>query len=551
MTYKRGNGTFHRGFTRREFLQAGAVVGAGLWTLSALSCGKTETKQTPATTPAAKQPKSGGTFNFVGTFDPQGMDPHTATAGTMLDISDFFYSTPIRFKATMTGYDLEPDVVESWEQPDNVTYIMHVRKGVKFHNLPPVNGREMTAEDIKYSFDRIATNKPAFQRRWMFSEVDKAEVVDKYTVKLTTKRPFVPMMSYLADRYTKIVAKEAVEAKGDLEAIFIGTGSFVMESFTHNVGAKLKKNPDYFVPGRPYLDAVNVPLVTDASARLAALRARELDWAPITFSDMEALKKNPGDMQFATMPGAHQELVLATNLRLPLNKPPFNDVRVRRALQLGVDRQKLLAAVADGKGIITGPIAPYLKDWALPNAELTKYLRYDPEEAKKLLTEAGHGSGLRFSCNASTARKGWADTAVILKEQYKVLGIDVEVKVMEHSAYVAAQVARDFETMVGATYVDGADPDFVYNILYSKGPRQFSNYNNPKMDELLEKQRGLFDKEERKKVLLEIQRTALEDVPEVHLFQADGFFVWQPYVKNFLMGLGNGYRQSFDYWLDK
>ena len=149
---------------------------------------------------------------------------------------------------------VEPDLAERWEAPDDTTYIFHLRQGVKWHNKPPVNGRELVAEDVKFSFDRFLT-VPGNPERQLLESVDRVEVVDRYTVKFVLKEPFVWLLDILANAMCMwIVAPEVAQKYGDFKKVetAIGTGPFLLESYEPNVKTIFKRNPDYFRQGLPY-----------------------------------------------------------------------------------------------------------------------------------------------------------------------------------------------------------------------------------------------------------------------------------------------------------
>ena len=176
------------------------------------------------------------------------------------------------------SFILEGDLAESWSQPNETTYIFKLRKGVRWHAKPPVNGRELTADDVKYTFDRFVNEKGNAYRS-MMAALDKVEVVDKYTVKMTLKEPYVWFLDMVANPMAlAIIAREAVEKLGDLkkpEAV-IGTGPWMLDSYRPNVGLTFVRNPSYFLAGLPYIDKVEVTVDEDNASRMAAFIAGKL-----------------------------------------------------------------------------------------------------------------------------------------------------------------------------------------------------------------------------------------------------------------------------------
>jgi len=264
--------------TRRDVLKgSGAVVAAGLVSGYSLFVPETARAQTP---------KRGGTFRLVLQSDPvTGFDPHqTISFVTMVPLS-FAYSRLVKVKAgpsvkPMT-YPIEPDLAESWTQPDDKTYVFKLKKGVRWHPKPPVNGRELTADDVKYTYERFLTIKGNGNRP-VLEYVDRIDVLDKYTVKFTLKEPNAWFLDLLASTSTWIVAKECVEKFGDLRKAesVVGTGPWMLERWEPNVKLVYVRNPHYFVPGLPYADGVEASIDPDPSSRLAAWLAGKVDFGP-------------------------------------------------------------------------------------------------------------------------------------------------------------------------------------------------------------------------------------------------------------------------------
>jgi peptide/nickel transport system substrate-binding protein len=218
---------------------------------------------------------------------------------------------------------------------------------VKWHDKPPLNGRELVAEDVKFTFDRFLT-MPGSAARDLLEAVDRVEVVDRYTVKFLLKEPFVWLLDTLANMASMvIIAPEVVQHFGDLKTpeSAISTGPFILEHYEPNVKSVFTRNPRYFRDSQPYVDRVEWLVIEDASTGLAMYRAGQLDcgpteWWVVRQPDLEALQKSHPHLRYqdCQAPGG-------TKLALRTDQPPFNDVRVRRAISMAIDRQGLIAAV--------------------------------------------------------------------------------------------------------------------------------------------------------------------------------------------------------------
>ncbi|MCL5076155.1 MAG: ABC transporter substrate-binding protein, partial [Chloroflexi bacterium] len=367
----------------------------------------TPTKVAPTPTPTPKAPKVGGVLSVAQKAEAPGLDPHKEPAETTARLTEQIYSTLVKLNPNM---QVVPDLASSWETPDPKTYIFHLRKGVKFHN-----GRELTADDVKYSIERILDKKTGAMAASYFVAIDKIETPDPYTVKFLLKNPFAPFLTNLASFYAVIVPKEIVEASGDLKKVAVGTGPFKLAERVPDNVTKLERNKDYFIAGQPYLDGLNFFVMKDEAAVIAALRAKQIDFATLSAGSARLLKGEK-DITVVSSPG-----LARYNLGMNNSKPPFNDVRVRQAISYAVDRQKIIDTVFWGEAVLTGPIVPALGDWAIP---VSTYPSYTPNvtKAKELLAQAGYPQGFKTTIKASTQTQ--AEIAQVIQSQLRVVGVE-------------------------------------------------------------------------------------------------------------------------------
>src|SRR6266568_4221876 len=309
------------GLSRRELLHMGlaASVTLSAWPLASPLWGE-----------EAGSPKRGGILRARGR-DPVHFDPHLTRNQRTHTALSFIYSKLLRYKVgpdVRPGtYIVEPDLAERWEAPDDLTYIFHLRQGVTWHNKPPVNGRELVAEDVKFTFDRFRA-EPANPLRFTLELVDRIEVVDRYTVKFLLTEPFVWLVNVLANPYsTWIIAPEVVEQFGDLKKpeSVIGTGPFLLERYEPNIKTVFRRNPNYFLPGLPWVDGVEWMVVTDPSAALAMYRSGQFDcgaapWWGVRQEDLESLKKTHPHL-------VYQDFLSTVShaIYMRTDQPPFND----------------------------------------------------------------------------------------------------------------------------------------------------------------------------------------------------------------------------------
>jgi len=521
--------------TRRALLHAGLATGVTLstWPMH----------RSPGLWAAeAGQPKRGGVLRVRGRDMPH-FDPHlTFHPGTHTTLS-FVYSKLVRYRVgagvTPGSFLIEPDLAERWEAPDDMTYVFHLRHGVKWQNKPPVNGRELVAEDVKFTFDRFLA-APANPLRYMLEPVERVEVVDPYTVKFVLKEPYVWLLDMLAtSKAMWIIAREVVEHFGDLKKpeSAIGTGPFLLERYEPNVKTVFKRNPEYFLKDLPYVDGVEWLVLNDSSTGLAMYRTGQLDCGPETGwnvrqHDLESLKQS--HPQFI-----YQDFLFpnAQRLFMRTDHPPFNDARVRRAISLALDRQALVEAVWV-RGEPTGAVPRGLQEWSLSIDQLgagAKYYQYDPQEARRLLAEAGFPKGFTTLLHTSGgAGTDAVDAAQLVQRYLKDVGIQAELKLQEFAAFIATTRQGKFEGLAMSAYPPGWEPDSMLYGSYAPGSvLNISHVNDPTLTAMLKAQRRTQDLEARKQLIFDIQRYEAEQEYYVYLYCPMSTGSHQPYVKNY------------------
>ena len=514
----------------------------------------------------AQTPKRGGTLSLR-LWDPPHFDPHLTISYKTNVLYTFSHSRLLKFKAgpaVQPGtFTLEGDLAESWTQPNDTTYIFKLRKGVRWHNKPPVNGRELTADDVKYTFDRFVNEKGNAYRS-MMAALDKVEVVDKYTVKMTLKEPYVWFLDMVANPMAlAIIAKEAVEKFGDLkksEAV-IGTGPWMLDSYRPNVGVTYVRNPSYFLSGLPYIDKVEVTVDEDNASRMAAFIAgkydlgwenpgniNRADWVQIK----DTLKQRRPKLQSIEY-ASNQE----SHIYMRTDKPPFSDVRVRRAISLAFNRQGFIDALLEGVGIFNPAVPAGLKDWALPVDQLgegAQYYKFDPARAKKLLAEAGYPNG--FPATISYATYGstiLVDGLQLLLKNLKDIGIDAKLNQQEYGAYISTTFYGKYESMAYGPQTPFLDPDnFLFGPHMPGELKNQSHVNDPVLGDMLIRQRRIADVAKRRELVHEIQRYLAKQQYYVYAPSGVNIGVWDGALKNYAPNIGYDWGGRVTAaWLDR
>src|SRR5919106_2698143 len=290
---------------------------------------------------------------------------------------------------------VEGDLAESWQRTSDTTYVFKLRKGVRWHNKPPVSGRELTAEDVKYAYDRFLSIK-GNGNRYLLEAVDKIEASDKYTVKFSLKEPNAWFIDQLASTATWIIAKESIEKHGDMkkpEAV-IGTGPWMLERYDPGTRLTYVRHPNYFLPGQPYADGVDVTIEQDPASAFANFIVNGgYDLAP---EYGFVVRRIDLDLAKSKIPGLQSKdytVMFGGITWMKLDQEPFKDVRVRRAVAMSSNWKEVLEtnAWSQGHGSPNPAIPAALKEWSIPIGQLPPEGRrlydHDPATAKKLLAE--------------------------------------------------------------------------------------------------------------------------------------------------------------------
>lgn len=436
---------------------------------------------------------------------------------------------------TITG-----DLAESWDiSKDGLVITFHLRKGVRW-----TDGAEFTADDVLFGYKQIIADNTPTPYSEDFRQVKKAEVVDKYTFRVTYEKPFAPALSSWGN-LTVLPAhllKGEDLTKTDFGRNPVGMGPFKFVEWIPGQKVVLEANPDYF-EGRPYLDRYIFRIIPDPATMFLELKAGGVDMMNLTplqytrQTSTEYFKKNFNKFRYPVFAYTY----LGFNLCLRRDEggkcverhPWFSDKRVRQAIAHGINKEEIIDGVLFGLGKpATGPYVP--GTWPY-NPNVKKY-EYNPDKARKLLREAGfrdtNGDGIvekdgrpfEFTILTNMGNTTRMKTATIIQWRLGMIGIKVKIRALEWSTFINEFIdKRRFEAVILGWSI-GLDPD-QYDIWHSSKTKEkefnFVSYANPEVDALLEKGRRTFDIEERKKAYYRIQEILAEELPYVFLYVPD------------------------------
>ncbi|MBI1885039.1 MAG: ABC transporter substrate-binding protein [Chloroflexi bacterium] len=433
------------------------------------------------------------------------------------------------------------------EQPDELTFIFTIRPGVKYHPNEPIAGLEVTPEDIKATFQRRTTSLTAIDKRFIrLIDFAKTEVMPGRIFKLVTKRPFVPAIPELGwgANWGVLPASIVDQFPGSgLSDKEFGSGPFMLDSYNGAELISLKRHPEFFVPDRPLLDGWQWIVIQDSSSLLAAFRsgAHDVNGAVLD-KRLAGDLHDDRDIRVFRYPNLFYEVI-----HLNVSRPPFNDRRVREAVDLAINRDEIMERIRLGEGLYNGPIQWAQKKWSLPQDELRQLMPYNPELAKQRLKEAGFDQ-LKVTMHLPSlpGPSILGDLASLIQQQLTAANIIVELKALELGAYITTILLPGSFEMTFFPNLPYIEPDRPLSFYHSKGVTGDTNWTglnrasaaaqqagfSPEVDELIDEQQREFNEERRRLLILDVQRTIIkEHGPQITLTEGYSYAAMRDYVK--------------------
>ena len=476
---------------------------------------------------------------------------------------------------TMWVFDMGPrvetrcgELAESWEIVDPDTVIWHIRKGVHWHNKPPVNGRELNADDVVFNLKRNYYSTRGYNSAEYQKYIESITATDKWTVvlKVNTPERLAALWSVSSD-HLMVFPPETIEEYGDMAdwRNSCGTGPFMLEDYVNDSSYTLIRNPNYWDKdpigvGKgnqlPYIDGLKILIITDLSTQLAATRTARIDWIPgVTWDDAASLKKTSPELKF------NRYLYLGCiQLHMRLDTSPFDDIRVRQALTMAIDYEAIRDLYYGGDAeTVMYPAAPVPehRDVYVLLGELPESVRelygYNPEKARQLLVEAGYPDGFKTEILTWTA---YSDILSIVKDYFADIGVDMKLDTKELGAWVGLSLGKKYTQMQAMAL----GSSFLGAFLWEKtgNPYNFSLVSDPIIDQVeaeVAAASNRFDRPAVAKILKDITPYMLEQCYFVQMPSPYVYTFWQPWIKNYNGELNVGYTNLFSYtdyiWIDQ
>jgi len=509
-------------FGRRDFLKT-AAAGAGLMAASAVGL--------PALAQGA--PKRGGTIKLAWVEAIDTLDPHfTASAGSIKIINNVFNGL---LKVAYDGKRVSfvPDLAESWDMPDEKTHVFKLRAGVKFHN-----GDACDAEAVKWSLLRVADPAVKSPHGWKFAQLDGVDVADPLTVRLRFKKPyaFLPVaLTGSTGRAGTIVCKSAVEK--DPKAYGrqpVGTGPFRLVGWKENDSIELARNPDYFEPGKPYLDGAQLLLIKEPSAAVAAMMSGQVDGMSVCpFQFIPQLRKSPNVSVFGQVEGNYA-FVGMNNKRAP-----FDDPMLRRAVAYAIDRKVIVEQSYFGEAIPAySCISPPMSDFYDPDiAKSGRGQFFDLAKAKEFRAKArtqGEVNPVYIVTDGFTGSGGMGTrNAQLIAPMLAQIGIKPKVELVDRAVWTSRRNNSDFD-LYDEAWVADLDPDETIYPEWATGkPWNFVGYSNPDFDAACTAAQDIIDPARRRELYVKAEDLLMADAPLAVLAHMKVFKIMAKKVQDF------------------
>ncbi len=544
----------------------------------------------PATGEMVQAPRYGGTFTLSGKFEPPHTDIWFGSASSAvplsavldrLGVADWAVDQNIwdHTSDVSAAAPLRGQLAESWETPDATTIIFHIRQGVHWHNKAPMNGRELTVKDVEFHFHRLLGLGSGFTETMQgagdFVDLpwDSVTATDDGTVVFKLKQPNLDALSKLLSHWvTSVMPPEVIKEHGDVKnwRNLVGTGPFEMKDWVEGSSLHYTKNPDYWGHDEkypenrlPYVDEVIVRIFPDEATILAALRSRKIDYTGVYEQGAIASRD-----QIDSLQKTNPELVMShwynrseTSFGLNLKMPPFDDIRVRRAMQMALDLETINNTYYKGTAKHTpmgwqrtpGSFIPFA-EWP---EEIKQYHQYDPEGAKKLLAEAGYPNGFKTVYHHYTPFD--LNYYEIANQYFREIGVEVKTRLVDRSGLFGLIRSGDYEGMV--TAIQGVAWGNMNPISMNHSSRAGSdccNYGgtaDPDYDAIVDAAAAANTFEEQQRLTREADWYGIESAWLIWGPISPSFVVVQPWLKGFngenQLGVIDYHRVHARIWIDQ
>lgn len=445
------------------------------------------------------QPQRGGSITVQQPFEPsRGLNFLVSDDPSLMQLlSGTVYSKLVEVKVGegVEGLELVPDLATDWESSaDGLTYTFNLRDDVKWQNIEPVNGRPFTADDVVATFEGLKASESS--HKWMAEPIESITAEGDHRVVFKLKHAYAPFLEYMAHHFNVILPREGVEGKFDMSEKAIGTGPFMVDSHKPDVEWVLKRNPDYYEEGKPYLDEIRLPIISDTSAVTAALRSGRLDVGTQPYDVIENTFAGNDDFSVIEVPSNFVSFDINTT------KKPFDDVRVRRAIMLAIDWENM-GKNTRGKINYTSLFRPEITSAALTGDEVRELRPYDPERARKLLAEAGYPNGFKTTIMVQKLSDSDVREGEWIVADLKKVGIEAEIQILDPGTAIGRRRDQQYDLSKAARAV--IFPDQTVQDFRTGSTENYAAISDPQIDKMIEESRRTLDEDDRNQIYRDFQ----------------------------------------------
>ena len=484
----------------------------------------------PTPTPTLVAERSGGEVTLAVPVGPTHLDVHQEVAEGLTSMGPgIVYSRLLRLKSgpeiALPSLEVECDLCVTWQHPDPLTYTFRLKEGVRWHALPPVNGRTLTAEDVVFSLQRLRTaGSPGAT---LLNALATVEASDALTVSVRLTSPDADFLLALAGGQAKVVAPESVAVRGHLrDGPTVGTGPWVLTPEAEQ-GFEFSRNPRYFERGFPKLERLKIEVIAQKEVRIAALLAGRIHLTTVPLDEWPRLQQSGTSVQSGVFPQPGTGVLMA----LKATASPLDRVKVRQAIFLALDPAQALEEVWQGQGDVSVGMPLTSREWVLPAEQLKGFFN-DLPGSKKLLAEAGLPSPIPLTVTVAD----FGDRYLALGEAYKgrlgSAGFEVALEVLNPRLY-AEQVWDSglFQAFLGPVPPVSSPNAFLLTLLHSQGVRSLTGYADPELDRRIEA--FAIAEEGRSPLALGLQRYVLDKAILFMPVTGTSLWAWRDGVEGF------------------
>lgn len=493
----------------------------------------------PLAAGATGTPQKGGDLVMLRAEQLRTLMPSEPSDNASIWVIEEVFDTLLQPKPDGSG--VVPDLATSWSQSsDGLDWTFNLRHGVLF-----TNGQPMTSKDVKFSIEE--TSKPSSPFAFINASIDKITTPDDYTVVIHTKMPFAPLPSDMAIFANSIVPYNYAGMKpADFAKHPIGTGAFMLKSWTPGVESTFVRNPHYWREGRPYLDSITFKTVADSNTRANEVQGgqAQIDEFP-AYSSIAALQNSGGAVNVGTFASSRVDFLSLNN-----TKKPLDDVNVRRAIASAVDKDTLVKVVLFGHG---KPAGAYMSPSSWSNDPSIKGYPYDMKAAKAYLAKSSVPNGFSTTIMVYSGNSDQQTMAQIIQASLAKLGIKITIQTLDPSAAYDAQQNGNYDMSFSYDTTDIVDPDEIIRFTgaYDGGSNAlYSFYKNKQIDDWIAQAATLNDQAARQKLYFKVEEQWHQDEPDVPLFYVPEVYAYGGNVHDFHPYVTGNYGLA-DVWMSK